>query len=93
MLRHPPNTGRTPEKPGGCIHYSNPIEMTVTNKQKLELTWIRKENRSRLEPHVRIELADDPQQEGSPVRCHEATLAICPEPRLFRLAVLAEVGG
>lgn len=56
-------------------------QMTATNKQKLELTWIRKENPVLLEPHVRIELTDDPQQEDSAARCHEAILAICPEPR------------
>ena len=51
------------------------------SKQKLELTWIGKENRPRLEPRIRIEVADDPQREDSPIRCHEATLAICHEPR------------
>jgi hypothetical protein len=53
----------------------------MTKKQKLELTWIGKENRPRLEPRIRIEFADDPQQEDSPVRCHEAILDICHEPR------------
>src|ERR1017187_8687349 len=49
------NTGQTPEKPGGGIHYSNPLEKTVTKKQKLELTWIGKENRPRLEPRILLE--------------------------------------
>ena len=53
----------------------------MAHKQKLELTWIGKENRPRLEPRIRIEFADDPQREDSPVRCHEATLAICHEAR------------
>ena len=53
----------------------------MTKKQQLELTWIGKENRPRLEPRIRIELADDPQREDSPVRCHEAILDICHEPR------------
>jgi hypothetical protein len=51
------------------------------SKQKLELTWIGKENRPRLEPRIRVEFAEDPQREDSPVCCHEATLAICHEPR------------
>jgi hypothetical protein len=50
-------------------------------KQKLELLWIGPENRSRPEPRLRIEFADDPQREDSPVRCHEAALAVCSEPR------------
>jgi hypothetical protein len=50
-------------------------------KQKLELTWIGQENRPRQEPRIRIEFADDPQRADSPVRCQEATLAICHEPR------------
>lgn len=49
--------------------------------KKLELTWIGDENQPRLEPRIRIEVADDPQREDSPIRCHEATLAICHEPR------------
>ena len=53
----------------------------MTKKQKLELTWIGAENQPRLEPRIRIELADDPQREDSPVRCHEAILAICHKPR------------
>ena len=52
----------------------------MTKKQKLELTWIGAENQPRLEPLIRIELADDPQREDSPVRCHEAILAICHKP-------------
>lgn len=31
--------------------------MTVAKKQKLELTWIDKENRPRLEPHILAEQA------------------------------------
>ncbi len=53
----------------------------MNKKQKLELTWIGHENHPGREPRIRIELADDPQREDSPVRCHEATLAICHEPR------------
>ena len=53
----------------------------MTRKQKLELTWIGEENQPWREPCIRIEFADDPQQEDSPVRCREATLAICHEPR------------
>ncbi len=53
----------------------------MTNKQKLELTWIREKNHPRREPRIRIELAEDPQREDSPVRCHEAILAICQGPR------------
>jgi hypothetical protein len=53
----------------------------MTNKQRLALTWIGKENRPRREPRICIEVADDPQREDSPVHCHEATLAICHEPR------------
>ena len=45
------------------------------------MTWIRKENRPRLEPRIRLEFLDDPQREDSPVRCHEAILGICEEPR------------
>jgi hypothetical protein len=60
----------------------------MTNKQKLELTWIGKENHPRLEPRIRIELADNPQRADSPVRCHEATLAICHEPRCRCLNIL-----
>lgn len=51
------------------------------SQQKLELRWIGEENSPRPEPRIRIEVADDPQQADSPVRCHEATLAICDEPR------------
>jgi hypothetical protein len=54
---------------------------TMTNKPKLELTWTGKENRPRLEPRIRVELADDPQREEAPVRGQEATLDICHEPR------------
>lgn len=57
------------------------ISLAMNKKQKLELTWIRKEKRPRLEPRIRIEVADDPQREDSPVRCHAATLAFCHEPR------------
>ena len=53
----------------------------MTKRQKLELTWIAKKNHPRREPRIRIELADDPQREDSPVRCQEATLAICHKPR------------
>jgi hypothetical protein len=45
-----------------------------SKKQKLELTWIGQENRSRLGPRIRIEFADDPSREDSPVGCHEAAL-------------------
>jgi hypothetical protein len=55
--------------------------MAVTKTQKMELTWIGKENHPRLEPRIRIEVADDPLRADSPARCHEATLAICHEPR------------
>lgn len=51
------------------------------SRQTLELTWIGKENRPRLEPRIRIEFAEDRQREDSPVCCHEAILAICCEPR------------
>jgi len=53
----------------------------VTNKQKLELTWIEAKSPPWREPRIRIELADDPQQADSPLHCHEATLAVCREPR------------
>ena len=53
----------------------------MANKQRLELTWIGQENQPRREPRIRIEVADDSQREDSPARCHEATLAICAEPR------------
>jgi len=48
----------------------------MTKKQELEQTWMGQENRPRLGPRIRIECSDDPQREDSPVRCHEATLAI-----------------
>ena len=53
----------------------------MSKKEKLELTWIGEKNRPRLEPRIRIEVADDPQREDSPIRCHEAILDICHEPR------------
>lgn len=53
----------------------------MTNKHKLELTWIENDNRPKLEPRIRIEFADDPQLEDAPVRCLEATLDICRSPR------------
>jgi hypothetical protein len=53
----------------------------MAGKPKLELTWIGEENHPRREPRIRIELADDPQREDSPVRCLEAALAICHKPR------------
>lgn len=43
----------------GCIHYSNPLEKTVTKKQKLELTWIGTESRPRLAPRI---LLEDPEK-------------------------------
>ncbi len=48
---------------------------------KLELTWIRKEDRLSPEPRFRLELADDSQGEDSAVRCYEGVLSICHEPR------------
>lgn len=53
----------------------------MTCMQKLELTWIGNESQPRLEPRFRLEFTDDPQREDSPVRCHEATLAVCHDPR------------
>ncbi len=53
----------------------------MTKKQKLELTWIGKENRPRLEPRIRIRLAEHPEPEDSEARCHEATLDVCGNPR------------
>ena len=53
----------------------------MAEKHKLELTWIGKGNRPRLEPRIRIEFTDDLQRTDSPVRCHEAILGICHEPR------------
>ena len=49
--------------------------------QKLELTWIGTEIQPRMEPRLRLEFAEDPQQADSPVGCLEATLAICDNPR------------
>jgi hypothetical protein len=49
--------------------------------QKLVLTWIGTENQPRMEPRLRLEFADDPRLEDSPVRCLEATLSVCDEPR------------
>ncbi len=37
--------------------------MSVTKKQQLELTWIGKENRPRLEPRI---LLDDPEKASRP---------------------------
>lgn len=50
-------------------------------KQKLALTWVGTQNQPRMEPRLRLEFADDPQLDNSPVRCLEATLSICDEPR------------
>jgi hypothetical protein len=53
----------------------------MTRKPKLELTWIGKDVRPKLEPRIRVEFAHEPQREDSPVYCHEAILGICAEPR------------
>jgi hypothetical protein len=54
----------------------------MANKRPtLELTWIEEGNPPRLQPRIRVELADDQQQAGSPLRCHEARLAVCDKPR------------
>jgi hypothetical protein len=60
------------------------------NKQKMELTWTVKENNDRFQPHIRIEFAEDPQQDNSPVHCHEASLGICHEPRCGCLNILVQ---
>ncbi len=49
--------------------------------QKLELTWIGKENRPRPEPRLRIELVEQPERQDSDVRCREALLDVCGNPR------------
>ncbi|MDO8541193.1 MAG: site-specific DNA-methyltransferase [Opitutaceae bacterium] len=53
------NTGQTQARPAACIRYNNPLETIVTKKQKLELAWIGKENRPRLEPRI---LLEDPEK-------------------------------
>ena len=53
----------------------------MANKQKLELTWIGKENQPQREPLIRIELADDPERADSPLHCQVAVLTVCHEPR------------
>jgi adenine-specific DNA-methyltransferase len=45
-------------KPAGYILCNNLLENTVTKKPKLELTWIGKEHRPRLEPRILLEEAD-----------------------------------
>ena len=65
----------------GGWNTSEPSNHRMAKNQKLELTWTGEETRPRLEPRIRVEFADDPQREDSPVRCYEATLAICNEPR------------
>jgi hypothetical protein len=53
----------------------------MSNKQRIELTWIQLDDQPRQTPLIRVEFLDDPLQEDSPLRCREATLAICSDPR------------
>ena len=53
----------------------------MPTQQKLELTWTGTEKQPRLEPRVRLELAEDPPRDEAPRRCYEAALSICPQPR------------
>jgi hypothetical protein len=53
----------------------------MSNKQKLELTWIQLDDRPRQTPLIRVEFLDDPLQVDSPLRCREAMLAVCNNPR------------
>ncbi|MCI0541366.1 MAG: SEC-C domain-containing protein [Verrucomicrobiales bacterium] len=60
----------------------------MTKKQKLELTWIEKEQPGPgLEPRIRIGLPTEPDREDAPVRAHEALLEICAGPRCDCLSI------
>ena len=54
---------------------------------KLELTWITEENQPRRQPWLRIEFAEDPRREDSPLRCYDITLDVCPGPRCGCLSI------
>jgi hypothetical protein len=54
---------------------------TDREKSKLELTWLGNKSPFGREPRIRIELADDPSNENSPVRCQEALMHVCGNPR------------
>jgi hypothetical protein len=60
----------------------------MATKPKLELTWIGKENRPKIEPRVRVEFHDDALEVDSPDRAVEADLDICGGPRCPCLNVL-----
>ena len=58
----------------------------MTEKQKLELTWIEKESTDCTEPRVRLEFSDDPQH-GDSLLCREAILDACSDPRCGCLGI------
>jgi hypothetical protein len=53
----------------------------MNTKSKLELTWITDESSYGRKPHVRLELAEQPPRDDSPVRSLEAGLSVCQKPR------------
>lgn len=59
----------------------------MTKKQKLELTWIGKENTEYAEPRIRLEFPADPQRDDSRVLCREAILDACGDPMCSCLGI------
>lgn len=53
----------------------------MTKTQKLELTWIAKEEQSYAAPRIRLEFPEDPRRDDSPTVRREAILEACGDPR------------
>jgi len=56
-------------------------------KQELELTWIKNEDRPRLEPRLQVIFPEDPKRRNSQAGCHEAVLQVCGNPRCGCLSI------
>ncbi len=56
--------------------------------QKFRLTW--NDQDARVTPRARVEFAEAPEREGSPVRCLDAEVSICVEPRCHCFDILFE---
>jgi hypothetical protein len=62
----------------------------MTQQQQFELTWIKVENRPRLEPRFMLQDLNQSVVGDAPIPCYQATLQACPEPACACFSVLAQ---